>query len=81
MNQKFYGSEGVALVTHIDVNIESLFTKYVVDKTRFTRRYKVYVVIAIKTNANIIIHVHPTQASGHHHPCKSYYSIKLSYQH
>jgi len=69
--RKLHGSEDAALVAHIDVNIGSLFTKYVVDKTRFTRRYKVYVVIAMQTNAHNIIHVPATQALGHLHPCKS----------
>jgi hypothetical protein len=35
-NNMLYGSEDAALVTHIDVNIGSMFTKYVVEKTRFT---------------------------------------------
>ena len=33
-----YGSKDAALVAHIYAKIGSLFTKYVVDKTRFTRR-------------------------------------------
>ena len=31
-----YGSEDATLVTHIYVNIGSMFTKYVVEKTSFT---------------------------------------------
>ena len=58
-----YGSEEATLVTHVDVNIGSLFTKHVLDKTRFSLIYQVYVVIAIKTNANIIIHVHRPSSS------------------
>jgi hypothetical protein len=45
-----YGSEEAALVAQKYVNIGSLFTKYGVDKARFTRRYIVYVVIAMETN-------------------------------
>jgi hypothetical protein len=32
-----YGSKDAALVAHIYAKIGSLFTKYVFDKTRFTR--------------------------------------------
>ena len=76
-----YGSEEAALVAQKYVNIGSLFTKYGVDKARFTRRYIVYVVIAMETNADIIIHVPAIHASGHLHPCKRYYRITPSYHH
>ena len=33
-----YGSEDAALVAHLYAKIGSLFTKYVVDQTRFTWR-------------------------------------------
>ena len=39
--QLLYGSEDAARVANIDVKIGSLFSKYVVDKTRFTLRIKV----------------------------------------
>ena len=68
----FYGSDNAALVTHIDVNIGSLFAKYVVDKAHFTIRYQVYVVIAIETNAHIIIHVPASHTLDHLHLCKQF---------
>ena len=77
--QLLYGSEDAARVANIDVKIGSLFSKYVVNKTRFTLRIKVYVVIAMETNANIIICVHPTQTSGYLHPCKWHYRMQPSY--
>ena len=59
-----YGLKDAALAAHIYAKIGILFTKYVVDKTRFTRRNLGYVVIAMETNVNIIICVPPTQNIG-----------------
>lgn len=75
-----YGSQDTALVAHIYVNIGSLFTHDVVDKTLFTRRYKVYAVIAMQTNTHTIIHVRASHTLGHLHSSKSFYKIQPSYQ-
>jgi phosphate starvation-inducible membrane PsiE len=75
-----YGSQDTALVAHIYVDIGSLFTQDVVDKTHFTRRYKVYAVIAMQTNTHTIIHLRASHTLDHLHSCKSFYRIQPSYQ-